>query len=69
MLTRVTIDDENLLRRAHKLSGLKTKRQTVEAALEQFIERHRGKVAHKNRGASEFRGCRHPKGQLTARSA
>jgi len=41
MLTRITIEDDRLLRQAHRLGGFRTKRETVETALKEFIQ-HRG---------------------------
>ncbi|MCK4797683.1 MAG: type II toxin-antitoxin system VapB family antitoxin [Spirochaetes bacterium] len=42
MATNLAIDD-NLLSEAYGISGLKTKRETVNIALKEFIEHHRQK--------------------------
>ena len=52
--TNLDISDK-LLRQAHKLGGLRTKKETVTAALEQFIRTRRQKEVLKHMGTIEFR--------------
>ena len=54
MPTNLDIDDK-LLRRAKKIGGLKTKKETVTAALEEFIQLHRQKRILKHMGTFDFR--------------
>lgn len=54
MPTKVTIDD-SLLKRALKAGGLRTKKETVKAALQEFITRRRQGGILKSFGRFEFR--------------
>lgn len=54
MATNLAIDD-NLLKRALRISRLKTKKETVTTALEEFIERREQKKIIKNLGTVSFR--------------
>jgi len=53
MPTNLAIDDA-LLSRAQKLAGLKTKRETVDQALREFIDRRRRLKAVKAFGTIDF---------------
>ena len=55
MPTNLAIDDE-LLNEAVRVSGLRTKKETVTVALEEFIERRRQKEILKSQGTIAFRG-------------
>ena len=52
--TNLDIDDK-LLRQAKKVGGLKTKKETVTAALEEFIRRRKQKDILKLFGTIDFR--------------
>ncbi|HUT59045.1 MAG TPA: type II toxin-antitoxin system VapB family antitoxin [Phycisphaerae bacterium] len=54
MATNLAIDDR-LLRRAQKIGGMKTKKETVTVALEEFIQRRRQKELLACVGKFEFR--------------
>ena len=54
MPTNLDISDK-LLRRAQRISKLKTKKETVTAALEEFIQRHEQKRILKHLGTFDFR--------------
>lgn len=54
MPTNLDIDDK-LLRQAKKIGGLKTKKETVTAALEEFIQRRSQKDLLKLIGTIDFR--------------
>ena len=53
MATNLAIDDE-LLASALKISGLKTKKETVNLALEEFIQKRRRKEAMELFGKIDF---------------
>ncbi|MCL1864306.1 MAG: type II toxin-antitoxin system VapB family antitoxin [Spirochaetes bacterium] len=53
MATNLAIDDE-LLTNAVKISGLKTKKETVNLALEEFIQKRRRKEAMELFGKIDF---------------
>ncbi len=53
MRTNIVIDD-NLIDEAMKISGLSTKRETVEKALSEFVERHSRKDLMDLRGKIKF---------------
>jgi Arc/MetJ family transcription regulator len=54
MPTNLDISDR-LLRRAQKVGRLKTKKETVTVALEEFIQRHEQKGILKHLGTFDFR--------------
>ncbi len=54
MPTNLAIDDR-LLNRAKKLGGFRTKRETVNAALRQFIRQHDQRQILKLAGTVDFR--------------
>lgn len=55
MRTNIVIDDQ-LMARAMKLSGLKTKRETVESALELLVALKRQEGIRKARGKYRWEG-------------
>jgi len=56
-MARTNIDlDEGLLREARKLSGLKTKREVVNAALELFVRHQRLKGILRFKGSGIWQG-------------
>jgi Arc/MetJ family transcription regulator len=59
MRTNIEIDDD-LMREARRLTGLTTKRETVELALRELVARHR------RLGILELRGRVHWEGDLAA---
>ena len=54
MATNLDIDDK-LLNRALEIGGLRTKKATVTAALEEFIQRRRQREILKSAGTFDFR--------------
>ena len=54
MPTNLAIEDA-LLKRAQKAGGLRTKKETVTKALEEFIQRRQQKKILKSMGSIEFR--------------
>ncbi len=54
MPTNLAIDDE-LLNEALRIAGLRTKKETVTRALEEFIERRRQREVLKSLGTVSFR--------------
>jgi Arc/MetJ family transcription regulator len=60
MATNLAIDDE-LLTTAVKISGLKTKKETVNLALEEFIQKRRRKEAIELFGKIDFNKKWNPK--------
>jgi len=54
MPTNLAIDDD-LLSRAQRIGGLKTKRETVNRALQEFIDRRRQRHILRNLGTVSFR--------------
>lgn len=55
MRTNIVIDDE-LMRRAMKAAGARTKRETVEAGLKMLVQVYRRRAARKLRGAIHWEG-------------
>jgi len=60
MATNLAISDE-LLTSAFKISGLKTKRETVNLALEEFVQKRKRKEAMELFGKIEFSRDWNPK--------
>ena len=54
MATNLAIDD-NLLEKARRIGGLRTKRETVTRALEEFVERRQQRKILRALGTIEFR--------------
>lgn len=54
MATNLNIN-EKLLKKAHKLSHLKTKRETVDTALREYVQKHEQRNILKIAGSFEFR--------------
>ena len=55
MRTNIVVDDQ-LMQEARRLSGLKTKKDIVEKALEAFIRLHKQKEIRKLRGKVQWEG-------------
>lgn len=55
MRTNVVIDDE-LMKNALKLSGLKTKKSVIEAGLKLLLKTHRQRAVRKYRGKLKWDG-------------
>ena len=55
MRTNIVIDDE-LMCRAMKAAGARTKRETVEAGLKMLVQVYRRRAARKLRGAIHWEG-------------
>jgi len=60
MATNLAINDE-LLSSAHKAGGMKTKRETVNMALEEFIQKRKRKEAMELFGKVDFNKNWNPK--------